>query len=110
MPQIVELPETRRSSRIHFIPEWAISRQMKQSDIVKRMDVDKSTVSKWFGGVLPSQSHIEKLAALFSIEPQALFRHPDDDALSKYFMSRSEDERKRMLAMLEAAFPLHDRQ
>lgn len=91
--------------RIHFIEEWAERRGLKQADICRALDVDKSTVSRWFDGVLPQVKHLEPLAELFEVEPNALFRHPDDDWLARFFKERDEEERARIKATLEAAFP-----
>jgi hypothetical protein len=38
-------------------------------------------------------------------EPAALFRHPDDDWLARFFRGKSEEERYRIRQILEAAFP-----
>lgn len=92
--------------RLHYIIEWAELRGRKQADIVRALGVDKSTVSRWFDGTIPSETHLIALAAYFEIEdPRALFRHPDDDWLARFFRERSRDETSRMRAMLEAAFP-----
>jgi transcriptional regulator with XRE-family HTH domain len=92
--------------RLHYIIEWAERRGRKQADIVRGLDVDKSTVSRWFDGTIPSDTHLIALADYLEAgEPAALFRHPDDDWLARFFRERSQDEASRMRAMLEAAFP-----
>lgn len=95
-----------RTARIHYIPEWASKRGLIQADIVREIGVDKSTVSRWFDGMLPSDVHLVALSDLLELdEPAALFRHPDEDWLSRLLRGRTEDERKRILVMIEAAFP-----
>jgi hypothetical protein len=64
------------------------------------------TLSRWYSGSTPSLEWQEKLALFFEIDREALFRHPDDDWIAKFFRGRSEEERERMKKMLEAAFPL----
>jgi hypothetical protein len=92
--------------RLHYLVEWAARRGQKQADIVRGLGVDKSTVSRWFDGAVPSEVHLIALADyLEAEEPAALFRHPDDDWLARFFRERSQDEADRMKAMLEAAFP-----
>ena len=94
--------------RVHYIPEWAEKRRMRQVDIVEGLNglVDKSTVSRWFAGSAPESKHLLALAELFQLEePVSLFRHPDDDWLARFFRGRSEEERYRIRQMLEAAFP-----
>ena|SRR3990167_2127523 len=98
----------RSETRLHYIPEWAERRGLRQADIVEALGgaVDKSTVSRWFAGTLPVREHLEALQGLFGLEEMAaLFRHPDDDWLARFFRSRTEDERYRIRQMLEAAFP-----
>ena len=92
--------------RPHFIAEWAEKRGYpSQAELATALEADKSVVSRWYSGTSPSQEWQEKLAILFSCEREALFRHPDDDWISKFFRDRSLDELNRMKQMLEAAFP-----
>lgn len=95
----------KQPNRIHFIVEWAEKRQLSQADIVRELGADKSVVSRWFSGSLPSEKYLEPLAALFSTSVSGLFRHPDDDWLLRFMQERSIDEITRMKNMLELAFP-----
>lgn len=91
--------------RFHYIPEWAARRKLKQADIVRELasDVNKSTVSRWFSGVVPAEAHLIALTELFAAgEPAALFRHPDDDWIARFFRDRSPAERDRALRLLKA--------
>ena len=98
--------------RLHYIPEWAEKRQLRQTDIVEALGgsgigVDKSTVSRWFSGALPEKRHILALQGLFSLdEPAALFRDPDDDWLSRLLRGKSADERFRIRQAIEAVLAL----
>lgn len=99
--------ETETRFRLHFIPEWAAARQMSQADIVRGTDIDKGTVSRWFGGAIPRDEHLEVLCQFFGLdEPRDLFRHPDEDWMMQLLRSRAPEELERMRATLEAAFPL----
>jgi hypothetical protein len=91
--------------RPHFIPEWAETRGLKPADLARELGADKSVVSRWYHGASPSQEWQAGLAALFACEPDALFRHPDDDWLSRFLQGRQLDEIQRIKATLEAAFP-----
>ena len=91
--------------RPHYIPQWAELRGLSQTDIAEAINVDKSTVSRWFGGASPFTKHQEALAELFGCDPESLFRHPDDDWISRFLRSRTHEERERIKAILEAAFP-----
>lgn len=93
--------------RIHFIVEWAEHRSLRQTDIASALEVEKSTVSRWFSGHVPSDKHIYSLAKLFQLdEPSDLFRHPEDDWLARFFRERTESDRERAIQILKAAFPL----
>lgn len=105
MSNIATIHKSKQPRRPHFIPEWAEARGLSQSDLARELDADKSVVSRWFNGTTPGVEWQEKLAALFHCEPDAIFRHPDDNWLSKFFRDRSRDELERMKTMLEAAFP-----
>lgn len=93
--------------RLHFIREWAEKRGMSQADVSRKTGADKGLVSRWFNeGVVPGERYLSGLAEVFQLdEPAALFRHPDEDWISRFFAERTEDERKRMIQTLEAAFP-----
>ncbi len=100
--------KSKQPRRPHFIQEWAELRSLSQADLARELDADKSVISRWYSGTTPGVEYQEKLAALFHCDPEALFRHPDDDWLSRFFTNRSRDEVERMKAMLEAAFPRKD--
>ncbi|AKR57146.1 hypothetical protein XM25_15370 [Devosia sp. H5989] len=95
--------------RIHFIAEWAEKRGLSQADIVREVGADKSVVSRWFSGSLPSEKYLEPLAGLFATEISGLFRHPDDDWMVRFLQERSVDELTRIKQTLEVAFPRQDK-
>ena len=105
MAKIEKIHGSRTPTRLHYLPQWAERRGLIQADIARELGVDKGTVSRWFDGYLPKEQSIPQLCGLLQIEPGALFRHPDDDWLSRIFADRNDDERARILAMIEAAFP-----
>ena len=92
-------------SRLHYIPEWAESRRITQAEIARELGVDKSAVSRWFKGSLPLEKHVVAVAELLSVEPNDLFRHPDDDWMARFLQGRTREEQERIKATLEAAFP-----
>jgi hypothetical protein len=69
------------------------------------MAIDIESVSRWFGGRLPSERHLEILAELLHTGVPGLFRHPDDDWLSRFFASKNQDEIQRAQRILRDAFP-----
>lgn len=103
--KIQKIHATRVTKRIHYLAEWLEHRQLNQADLVSELGVNKGTVSKWCAGDLPSEKNLLSLTAFLEIEPPALFRHPLDDWMSRLFKQRSEDELKRMVETLKAAFP-----
>lgn len=107
MSNIKKIHEGKTPHRIHFIPEWAAKRNLKQVDIVTELEVDKGLVSKWFKGTLPGPEYLERLAALFSTDVQGLFRDPDDDWIAKFFRDKSEEQRERAIEMLKLMFDTH---
>lgn len=85
--------------------EWAEKRGMSQADISESLDINKATVSKWFAGALPSEANLPRIAAMFGVEIDELFRMPSDNWLHNFIKDRSEEERDRIKIALEASFP-----
>lgn len=102
---VTRIHKGKQPRRPHFIPEWAEARRLKPADLARELGADKSVVSRWYNGASPGAEWQDKLAALFHCERDALFRHPDDDWLSRFFRGRAADEIERIKATLEAAFP-----
>lgn len=105
--RITRIHRGRQPRRPHFIPEWAVKRgYANQGELAEALEADKSVVSRWYSGASPGEDWQEKLAALFGCEDrEAIFRHPDDDWLTRFFRGRSVDEMDRIRQMLDAAFP-----
>lgn len=95
--------------RRHYIVEWAEHRNMKQVDISRELGANKGTVSKWFGGAVPRDDWLQPLAELLNTTTDGLFRHPDDDWITRFFHDRSAEEKRRAMQILEAAFPPPER-
>ena len=108
----IDIHRSKQPNRPHFIPEWAERRGYEtQADLVRALGADKSVVSRWYSGASPTEEYQKKLAALFHCdEPDAIFRHPDDDWLSRFFRNKSLDEIKRAKQLLETAFPENRKQ
>lgn len=103
--QDATIHKSKQPRRPHHIADWADMRGLSQADIARELGADKSVISRWFSGTTPGVEWQEKLAALFHTTPEGLFRHPDDDWLSKFFADRSRAEVEKMKQMLELAFP-----
>lgn len=105
MTQVVQIHGGKQPRRPHHIRDWAELRNMKAAEIARAIDADKSLVSRWFAGATPTTDYQDKLAALFGTTPEGLFRHPDDDWLTRFFADRSREEVERIKATMETAFP-----
>jgi transcriptional regulator with XRE-family HTH domain len=105
MADITKIHPSKQPRRPHFIPDWAEKKGLSQADLAREIEVDKSLVSRWFSGSTPNEESQEKLAAFFEIDREALFRHPDDDWIRRFFEGRARDEIERAKKMLEMAFP-----
>lgn len=110
MAQVVRIHSGKTPIRMHYIREWAKKRGLKQADIVRQMPADqkadKSTVSRWFKGSVPTEKHLVALVGILEAEePAQLFRHPDDDWIAGLLRGRSEEERQKIAQVIEITFP-----
>ena len=105
MSEVTKIHKSRQPKRPHFIGEWMEKRGIIAAELAAELDVDKSVVSRWLSGSTPGESSQEKLAAYFGCEPEALFRDPDEDWIVRMFRNRSQEEKNRIRAIVEAAFP-----
>lgn len=112
MDNVTKIHAGKTPNRIHFIPEWAEKCGLSQADIVREIGADKSLVSRWYSGTKPGDEYLRKLAALLvhqdkeTADPDtnALFRHPDDDWLMKFFKERSQADKEKAIDMLRVMF------
>lgn len=104
-----QIHATKTPRRPHFIQEWAELRGYKRPvDLANALRIEKSTVSRWYEGSSPNLESQEGLAELFFSDPEErdrLFRHPDDDWMTRFFRGREQDEIDRIKRSLEITFP-----
>lgn len=93
--------------RIHYIVEWAEKRNLRRADIVREIGADKGLVSRWFDGTVPGPDYLAKLAELFGTDISGIFRHPDDDWLTRFFRDKTEEQRENAIQMLKLWFDSH---
>jgi transcriptional regulator with XRE-family HTH domain len=106
MSNVTRIHSGKQPNRPHYIQAWAEHRGfMRAVDLAEALEVDKSLISRWYNGSTPNAESQNKLAALFHCDREALFRHPADDWMSRFFEERTSEEIERMKTMLEAAFP-----
>ncbi len=105
MAKPLQIHASKQPRRPHFIEQWAERRNLSQADVARELGADKSLVSRWFNGSTPGVDWQQNLAALFHCEPEALFRHPDDDWMKRFFEGRSEEEIEHIRRAMEVTFP-----
>lgn len=105
MTQVARIHSGKTPQRIHYIAEWTAHRNLKQADLVRNLPVDKSTVSRWFGGSLPKEEHLRLLAEFLHTDVPGLFRHPDDDWIARMLRDRSDEERTRIVQIIKLSVP-----
>jgi len=105
MSKVTSIHPSKQPRRPHYIKEWAEKRGLEQGELAREIGADKGLVSRWFHGSAPGVEWQEKLAAFFECDPDALFRHPDDDWMARFLKGRSSEEIDRIKMTLTAAFP-----
>lgn len=105
MAQVEKIHAGKQPFRLHYIVEWAEKRNLKPAQVAREIGVEKSTVSRWWKGSLPQEDHLQALAGLFGTDVSGLFRHPDDDWIARLLRGRNEEEKKRIIQVIELSFP-----
>lgn len=105
MADIERFKRERQHQRPHHIDDWCRVMGWRQVDLAERLDTDKSLVSRWFNGASPSKHWQQKLAEVFHIQPEWLFRHPNERWIANFFEGRTPEEIERIKKALEALFP-----
>jgi transcriptional regulator with XRE-family HTH domain len=100
----------RQPRRPHYLLQLMERYNVTRADIVEAIGVDKSQLSRWLDETRPSTPSPEwarKLGEFFGKghDPVDIFTDPDVDWLSRLLRDRSPDEKERIKAMIEAAFP-----
>jgi transcriptional regulator with XRE-family HTH domain len=108
MSNTLTIHPSKQPRRPHHIEDWAKKRGLSQSELADAIGADKGQVSRWYSGSSPSERWQKKLAAFFHCEPEALFRHPDDDWTARFLDGRSPEEIERIKDTLKIAFPPPD--
>lgn len=53
------------------------SKNWDRKQLADKLDAHRNTVGDWLSGRLPPEKQIERIADLFGVEEQQLFRDPD---------------------------------
>jgi len=94
MTAISRIHANKTPIRIHYIAEWAGKLGIKRAEIIEKTGADKSLVSRWFSGTLPTERYLVQIAAIFWEDPEdqdvgRLFRDPEDDWIARWFKRRN---------------------
>lgn len=103
----------RQPRRPHYIAKLMERRSLTRADLIERLDVDKSLLSRWLDESrpsTPSSKWARKLGLYFRVSEDDdlvdIFSDPDVDWMARFFRGRSNEEIERVKKMLEAAFPV----
>lgn len=103
----------RQPRRPHYIAKLMERRSLTRADLIEKLEVDKSQLSRWLDEdkpSTPSSKWAKKLGLYFRVTEDDdlvdIFADPDVDWMTRFFRGRSNDEIERMKTLLEAAFPV----
>ena len=95
---------SKQPRRPHYIEKWTRTKGWRQADLVRELGADKGIVSRWFAGATPGVEWQEKLAAIFSIQPEDLFSDPADRWFREFVRGRTDEEIEHIKRSLEVTF------
>jgi transcriptional regulator with XRE-family HTH domain len=107
---LAQIYANRQPRRPHYLPHLMERYGVTRGEIVEALGVDKSQLSRWLDENRPSTPSPEwarKLGEFFGKghDTVDIFTDPDVDWMSRLLQGRSADEKERIKAMIEAAFP-----
>lgn len=100
----------RRPRRL-YLAEWRESRGLSQQRLADRLGVTDVTVSRWeraySGGArsttaLLNTDVMAAIAEAFDIEPQDLYRHPDQPSVDALLRGQAQEIRDQAVAIVKA--------
>ncbi len=109
---LAEIYAKRQARRPHYLGKIMQAKDVSRAQLVDELGVDKSQLSRWLDRhrpSTPSPEWAEKLGYYFASDPDDfvdIFVDPDVARLAKIMKGRTPEEVDRMLATLEAAFPM----
>lgn len=109
-----EIFQKRQPRRPHYVGRLMELRNLTRSQMIEDLaGLDKSILSRWLDEADPStpgKMWTKKLGEYFAVppdyEPVDIFADPDIDWLYRLLRNRSAEEKDRIRAMIEAAFPV----
>lgn len=62
-----------------YLHEWFATQQLKQADLVTKLDYPKNTANRLWHGLQPfRRDHVAAISALLNIKPHELLMRPED--------------------------------
>lgn len=105
MASVAKIHEGKTPKRVHYIKEWMEKLGLEPKDITEATGADKSTISRWFAGNVPSEKYLDQLVELFHLDERAgLFRDPDDDWIARFYRERDAEGKERFLRAVMTEF------
>jgi len=111
---MAEIFAKRQVRRPHYLAKLMARHNVSRGKLVEDLGVDKSQLSRWLDEerpATPSPAWAKKLGQYFAVGPDEddivdIFADPDVQRFQRMVRGRDPEEVDRMLATLEAAFPL----
>lgn len=86
-----------------FIAEWRDRRGLSQDTLAERVGTTKASISRWETGKRDiTGESLAAIAQALGLEPQQLFRHPDEQSLDDLLIGVSSASRRKALAVVQA--------
>lgn len=111
---MAEIFAKRQVRRPHYLAQLMARHNVSRGKLVEDLGVDKSQLSRWLDEerpATPSPAWAQKLGQYFAAGPDEddavdIFADPDVQRFQRMVRGRAPEEVDRMLATLEAAFPV----
>ena len=92
----------RRPRRI-YLAEWRENRELSQKQLGERLGVTDMTVSRWERATaLLNTNVMAAIAEALSIEPQDLYRHPDQPSADALLRDQPQEVRDQAVNLIRA--------
>jgi transcriptional regulator with XRE-family HTH domain len=92
----------RRPRRV-YLSEWREYRGLTQKQLGDRLGVTDVTVSRWeLGNSLPNTNVLAAIAEALDIEPQDLYRHPDQPSADALLRGQPAEVRDQAISIIRA--------
>jgi transcriptional regulator with XRE-family HTH domain len=92
-----------RRPRKVYLAEWREHRGLTQKQLGGRLGVTDMTVSRWEKGrALVNTNVLAAIAEALSLEPQDLYRHPDQPSADALLRGQPQDVKEQAFRLIEA--------